>query len=137
MRVDQFDFHLPEDLIALHPASPRDAARLLVVGTDGSLTHAQVCDLPRYLRTGDALVANDTRVIAARLRGRRVGRGDAEPKIELLLHRRVAADGFLAFARPARKIAVGDRLRLGETLEALATRCGEGGEIEIRFTLQG
>jgi S-adenosylmethionine:tRNA ribosyltransferase-isomerase len=137
MRVDQFDFHLPEDLIALHPASPRDSARLLVVGTDGSLTHAQVRDLPRFLRTGDVLVANDTKVIAARLRGRRVGRGTAEPKIEVLLHRRVAADGYLAFARPARKIAVGDHLRLGETLEAVATACGEGGEVEIHFAFQG
>lgn len=137
MRVDQFDFHLPEELIALHPAAPRDAARLLVVAADGALTHARVRDLPQFLRAGDVLVANDTRVIAARLRGRRVGRGEAEPKIEVLLHRRIAADTYLAFARPARKIAVGDRLRLGETLEAAATACGEGGEVEIKFALQG
>src|SRR5271165_4555269 len=103
MRVDQFDFDLPEERIALRPASPRDSARMLVVHADGSLQHARVRDLPEFLRAGDALVLNDTKVIPARLRGHRIGRGEAEPKIELMLHRRMDADRFLAFARPARK----------------------------------
>ncbi|HEY0281253.1 MAG TPA: S-adenosylmethionine:tRNA ribosyltransferase-isomerase, partial [Rhizomicrobium sp.] len=63
MHVGQFDFDLPEELIALRPARPRDAARLLVVHGDGRLEHALVGDLGRFLRAGDALVLNDTRVI--------------------------------------------------------------------------
>ena len=101
MDVAQFDFELPEHLIALRPAEPRDAARLLVVRGDGGVEHAHVRDLPRYLRSGDALVVNDTRVIPARLRGVRTGRA-TEPKIELLLYRKTGDGRFLAFARPAR-----------------------------------
>ena len=66
MRVDAFDFVLPPERIALVPASPRDSARMLVVGADGGLTDSWVLDLPSFLRRGDALVVNDTRVIAAR-----------------------------------------------------------------------
>ena len=73
MRVDEFDFHLPEDRIALRPASPRDSARLLRVAPDGLADHL-VSDLPRLLRPGDVLVGNDTRVIPAQLSGRK---GDA------------------------------------------------------------
>ncbi|HXC56357.1 MAG TPA: tRNA preQ1(34) S-adenosylmethionine ribosyltransferase-isomerase QueA [Rhizomicrobium sp.] len=137
MRVDQFDFELPEDLIALRPAVPRDAARLLVVRAGGALEHAHVRDLPQYLNADDVLVVNDTKVISARLRGRRIGRGDAEPRIEIMLHRRLGPDAFLAFARPARKLAVADRLALGETLEATVAARGEGGEVEVRFALAG
>ena len=85
MRVDLFDFDLPPERIALKPASPRDAARMLVVAPDGGLEDAHVFDLPRLLRPGDALVVNDTRVIAARLdrnsrprRRRRRDRSDAD-----------------------------------------------------------
>ena len=135
MRVDQFDFTLPEDLIALRPAQPRDGARLLVVHPDGRLEHALVCDLPRYLRAPDIFVVNDTKVIAARLRGRRVGRGQTDPKIEAMLHKRLAADRFAAFARPARKLNPGDSLILGETLRAKVVAKGEGGEIEVQFDI--
>src|SRR5580658_5516536 len=99
MDVSLFDYDLPEDRIALRPASPRDSARLLVVHADGSLVHAHVRDLPEFLRAGDLLVANDSKVIAARLRARK---GMAGPAIELLLHKRTAPDRFLALARPAR-----------------------------------
>jgi S-adenosylmethionine:tRNA ribosyltransferase-isomerase len=136
MRVDQFDFDLPEALIALRPASPRDSARLLVVGTDGSLAHKQIRDLPALLAGGDTLVVNDTKVISARLRGVRIGRGATAPKIEVLLHKRLAPDAFLAFARPARKLGAGDGLLFG-TLSATVRRKGESGEIEVVFAKAG
>ena len=140
MDVAQFDFDLPEALIALRPASPRDAARLLVVHGDGSFEHAQVHDLPRFLAAGDCLVVNDTRVIPARLHGWRAPRPGAQgtgPKIEVTLHRRTATDRFLAFAKPARKLAVGDAVRLGEALAATVAARGEGGEVELSFSLRG
>ncbi|HEY1706885.1 MAG TPA: tRNA preQ1(34) S-adenosylmethionine ribosyltransferase-isomerase QueA [Rhizomicrobium sp.] len=137
MDVSLFDFDLPEERIALRPASPRDSARLLVVHADGRPEHAQVRDLPDYLNGGDALVLNDTKVFPARLRGVRIGRNDTEPKIEIMLHRRIGADAFLAFARPARKLEPGDTVRLGETLQAAIAARGDGGEVEIRFALSG
>ncbi|HEX4303152.1 MAG TPA: tRNA preQ1(34) S-adenosylmethionine ribosyltransferase-isomerase QueA [Rhizomicrobium sp.] len=137
MRVDQFDFPLPEDLIALRPASPRDAARLLVVWPDGRLAHRTVRDLPEYLRAGDVLVLNDTKVIPARLRGMRTGRGDTTPKLEIMLHRRIAADAFLAFARPARKLVEGDWLGFGDGLTAQVRRKLKAGEIEVAFDSAG
>ena len=127
MRVDTFDFDLPEDLIALRPASPRDSARMLVVHADGRLEHAHVRDLPNYLRRGDALVLNDTKVFPARLHGKRVGRGDTAPRIEAMLHKRIAPDRFLAFARPARKLAAGDSVLLGAALAAKVIRAGAAG----------
>src|SRR3954466_13323023 len=106
MDVSLFDFELPEARIALRPASPRDAARLMVVEAAGRITHRSMRDLPDYLRAGDALLVNDTKVIPARLYGRRLrGTGQArlEAKIEVLLHQRLAADRYRVLARPARK----------------------------------
>ncbi len=137
MRVDIFDFVLPDALIALRPVSPRDSARMLVVHTDGKLEHVHVRDLPDYLRSGDALVLNDTKVFPARLHGKRIGRGDTAPKIEAMLHKRIASDRFLAFARPARKLAAGDSVLLGAALEAKVIAVGEAGEIELGFALEG
>src|ERR1700733_12126510 len=122
MRVDLFDFALPDELIALRPASPRDGARMLVVGADGSLVHAHVRDLPDYLGAGDALVLNDTKVIQARLRGMRTGRAGTTSKLEIMLHKRLGPDRFLALARPARKLEAGDRLQLGALGAQVATR---------------
>ncbi len=140
MDVAQFDFDLPDERIALRPASPRDCARLLVVHADGRLEHAQVRDLPRFLRAGDALVVNDTRVIPARLHGRRAPRagmaGDG-PRIEVTLHKRVAADRYRAFAKPARKLAIGDSLRFGTQLDARVVARGVGGDVELAFALAG
>src|SRR6185503_13121674 len=107
MDVSLFDFDLPEAQIALRPASPRDSARLMVVEADGRITHRSMRDLPDYLRAGDALLVNDTRVIPARLHGQRL-RATGPAKIEILLHRRLAGDRFSVLARPARKLAVGD-----------------------------
>src|SRR6476659_6179460 len=91
MKTELFDFDLPPERIALRPVSPRDAARLLVLrpGTRLRCEDRSVRDLPDLLQPGDAIVINDTRVIAARLTGRRIGRGDGEPAIEATLHRRV------------------------------------------------
>ena len=140
MDVSLFDFDLPEDLIALRPARPRDSARMLVVHPDGALEHRHVRDLPDYLNAGDALVVNDTKVIPARLHGRRgprAGQGGDGPKIEVLLHRRLAPNRFSAFARPARKLLAGDRLHLGQSLDAEVVVRGEAGELEVAFTLEG
>lgn len=104
MGAGLLDFTLPEGLIALRPAVPRDNARMLVAA-DGGLVHAYVYDLPRYLNHLDVLVTNDSKVISARLQGRRLARTAAaptEPKIEVLLHKRL---GPASLARPARKLA--------------------------------
>jgi len=135
MDVSLFDFDLPEARIALRPATPRDSARLMVVEADGRITHRIVRDLPDYLRTGDALLVNDTKVIPARLHGQRL-RQAGPAKIEILLHRRLSDDSYNVLARPARKLAVGDVLAFGD-IKAQVTARGENGEAEIRFALSG
>jgi S-adenosylmethionine:tRNA ribosyltransferase-isomerase len=133
MRVDLFDFDLPADRIAQHPVRPRDAARLLAVGSD-TLDDRRIRELPDLLRPGDLLVFNDTRVIPARLVGKR---GDAT--VEVTLHQpvREAPDNetalWRAFARPARKCRLGDRLTFGADLGAEVLAKGEGGEITLGF----
>ena len=134
MKVDAFDFDLPERLIALRPARPRDSARMLVVRPSG-FEHRLVSDLPEFLWAGDALVTNDTRVIAARLHGVRL-REAGPAKIEILLHRRLSSDSFSALARPARKLAPGDALEFGSIKASVVSR-GDAGEAEIRFALAG
>src|SRR6478609_5754697 len=112
MRTDLFDFDLPSERIALRPAVPRDAARMLVVRPGGALEDRVVRDLPDLLRPGDRLVVNDTRVIPARLDGVRV-RGDAVAHIQATLHLREGPDLWRAFVRPAKRLAVGERIRFG------------------------
>ncbi len=123
MRVDLFDFDLPPERIALAPASPRDAARMLVVAPDGALDDRLMRELPDFLRPGDALVVNDTRVIAARLSGIRV-RGDAAAHIEATLIRRLDGSRWRALVRPAKKLKVGERIRFGERSESAACLLG-------------
>ena len=139
MRVDQFDFDLPEELIALRPAIPRDAARLLVVRADGALEHAHVRDLPDLLAPGDVLVLNDSRVICARLHGLRYARPGAteDAKVEVLLYRRLDRSRFHALARPLRRFRAGDRLRLGRTIAATVAAVTERDGVELRFALEG
>ena len=134
MRVEAFDFELPEDLIALRPANPRDSARLMVVHGGGRIEHARVSDLPAFLKKGDVLVANDTKVIAARLRG--IRRRDTDANVEILLHRRLSPDSFSVLVRPARKLVVGDKLIFGD-LEAQVIARGEAGAADIAFSLSG
>ncbi|HOV02830.1 MAG TPA: tRNA preQ1(34) S-adenosylmethionine ribosyltransferase-isomerase QueA [Kaistiaceae bacterium] len=147
MRVDLFDFDLPEDRIALRPTEPRDAARLLVVrpGAEPELADRRFFDLPAFLDAGDVVVFNDTRVIPARLFGRRVGRGETSPRIEVTLHKREAPDAWRAFAKPARKLAAGDTVAFGDAgstcfagaLSARVVEKGEGGEIVLAFEHSG
>ncbi len=128
MKTDDFDFDLPRELIAQHPVSPRDAARLLVVG-DGLSDHG-VRELPNLLKPGDVLVFNDTRVIPARLWGRR---GQAE--IEVTLIKPDDADGarWRAFARPGKRLKAGDRIDFTEGLAATVAGKGERGEVTLAF----
>ncbi len=145
MRVDLFDFDLPDDRIALRPAQPRDAARLLVVRPGRPLEDNIVRALPDLLQPGDALVFNDTRVIPAQLFGERVRDGVAAG-IGVTLHMREAPDRWRAFVRPAKKILAGDRILFGERtdraclaagLAATVAEKGEAGEVVLAFDLAG
>ncbi len=144
MRVSDFDFDLPSERIALRPASPRDAAKLLVVRPDKLEDHL-IRELPQLLRAGDVLVFNNTRVIPAALRGHRFGRAGTSPKIEVLLHMRLDGARWKAFAKPARKLEPGDRVRFGGegrvcllgNLDAIIEAKGEAGEITLLFDFSG
>jgi S-adenosylmethionine:tRNA ribosyltransferase-isomerase len=143
MRTDLFDFDLPAASIALRPASPRDSARLLVVLPGGALDDRAVSDLPQLLQPGDQLVVNDTRVIAAQLTGRRIGR-DTEPKIEATLIKRLDGSRWQALVKPAKKLAPGDVVRFGHDgrvcllghLDAHVEAKGEA-EITLAFSFHG
>lgn len=145
MQLADFDFDLPEDRIALRPASPRDSARLLVVEPGRALQDLQVRDLPGQLRAGDILVLNDTRVIPARLKGVRT-RDDSRVAVEATLHKRLSPSAWTAFMRPGKRLALGDRVSFGETddracflgaLDATVKAKGEGGEVTLAFDLAG
>jgi S-adenosylmethionine:tRNA ribosyltransferase-isomerase len=138
MLVSEFDFDLPADRIALHPVSPRDAARLLVVRPGQKLVDGKVTDLVEILRSGDVLVVNDTKVLPAELTGTRV-RGESRAKVAFNLHKRVDAQTWRAFARPAKRLKVLDRLELGEGGALRATLAGKGdtGEVTLSFELGG
>jgi S-adenosylmethionine:tRNA ribosyltransferase-isomerase len=146
MRTDLFDFDLPAHSIALRPIIPRDAARLLVVrpGAAAGLEDRGIRDLPDLLAPGDALVFNDTKVIPARLIGRRMGRA-AEPRIEATLTRRLDGSRWRALVRPARKLTVGDVVRFGEEgrvcflgqLDATVEAKGRNGEVPLAFAFYG
>src|SRR6202165_1991827 len=144
MRTDLFDFELPAESIALRPASPRDAARMLVVQPDAVLRDRVIADLPHWLEPGDQLVGNDTRGISAHLKGRRIGR-DTEPKIEATLIKRLDGSRWQALVKPAKKLAQGDVIRFGNEgkvcflghLDAEVERKGDEGEITLSFSFHG
>jgi S-adenosylmethionine:tRNA ribosyltransferase-isomerase len=144
MRTDLFDFELPADRIALRPASPRDSARMLVVQPDGVLRDRVVADLPLWLEPGDQLVVNDTRVISAQLKGRRIGR-ETEPKIEATLIKRIDGSRWQALVKPAKKLSQGDVVRFGNEgevcllghLDAEIAHKGDEGEVTLSFSLHG
>jgi S-adenosylmethionine:tRNA ribosyltransferase-isomerase len=144
MRTDLFDFDLPPERIALRPARPRDAARLLVVRPGAPLEDRIVRELPDLLLPGDQLVVNDTRVIPASLSGRRIGRGPETP-IEANLVKRLDGSRWLAFVKPGKRLAVGDTVRFGDEgrvcflgqLDASVEAKGEGGEVTLSFSFHG
>ncbi|MGU3665690.1 tRNA preQ1(34) S-adenosylmethionine ribosyltransferase-isomerase QueA [Methylobacterium sp. A49B] len=136
MRVDLFDFDLPETSIALRPAEPRDAGRLLVVRPGSPPTDRNVRDLPGALRAGDVLVFNDTRVIPARLNGVRTRPGAPGQRTEVMLHLREAPARWRAFARPAKRLSVADVLRFGD-LTAVVVEKAEAGEVVLDFDRAG
>jgi S-adenosylmethionine:tRNA ribosyltransferase-isomerase len=140
MRVSDFDFELPEQLIALHPAEPRDSARLLVVDPAHGFSDRHIPDLLTLLHPGDVLVVNDTRVLPAELRGSRI-RGENRASVSFNLHKRVDAHTWRAFARPAKRLAVLDQLELGngqaDALTARVAGKGDTGEVTLEFDLGG
>ena len=146
MRTDLFDFHLPEALIALRPAVPRDAARLLVVDPAGEppIADSMICDLPELLRPGDALVFNDTKVIPAELDGVRRRDGGAA-RVAVTLIEELGTDRWQALARPAKRLKAGDRILFCEgnnacllgSLAATVDARGEDGEVTLSFDLSG
>lgn len=147
MRTDFFDFDLPEGLIALRPANPRDAARLLVVDADVgvALGDKVVTDLPTLLQPGDALVFNDTRVIPAALKGTR-DRGGVSAQVSVTLIERLDDTRWQALARPAKRLDVGDRIQFGQSggnvcglgaLDATVEAKGAEGQVTLAFDLSG
>jgi S-adenosylmethionine:tRNA ribosyltransferase-isomerase len=146
VRVDAFNYELPPQRIALTPADPRDSARMLSVRAHGGFRDLRVRDLPNLLRVGDVLVVNDTRVVNARLAGSRT-RAESVARIEATLIKRVDASRWNALVRPAKKLAVGERIRFGAsmdggacllgTLDAEVETKGEAGEVRLRFDLAG
>ena len=144
MRVDLFDFELPQERIALRPAEPRDSARMLVVRPH-ALEDRVVRDLPDFLKPGDVLVVNDTRVIPARLNGIRA-RGENVARIEATLIKREGSNLWRALAKPGKRIAPGDRIRFGEASESMACLLAaldadvverNEGEVLLSFHLDG
>ena len=137
MRVDEFDFELPADRIALRPARPRDSARLLVVEGPDVRDH-QFLDLPSLLRPGDVLLFNDSKVIPAQLEGRRGAFGDGPrsgpgPRIGATLHKREGPRSWWSFVRNARRLQVGDRIEFSDGVVASVAQRGGDGEFLLAF----
>ena len=128
MRVDLFDFELPPERIALRPARPRDAARLLLVPGSEPLQDLTVRDLPGLLRAGDVLVFNDTRVIPAQLEGRR-----GEAKIGATLHKRIDLRRWQAFVRNAKRLRIGDTIDFAAGVQALVEARADDGSVTLTF----
>ncbi len=134
MKLSDFDFDLPEALIATRPARPRTAARLLVAEGD-RITDGSVTDLVTLLRPGDRLVLNNTQVIPARLFGHRQ-RGDAVAKVEITLLEPTPGGGWRALAKPLRKVQPGERIRFSDQLSATVTDKSEV-DLTLAFNLSG
>ena len=146
MKVDLFDFELPESRIALHPVSPRDHSRLLEVNPGGAplLGDKSLFDLPDLLNAGDVLVVNNTSVLPAALTGTRQ-RGEHIAQISVNLHKRMDDARWAAFARPAKRLKPGDRIRFGHdnntclmgVCDAVVEQCNPGGEVVLAFDKSG
>jgi S-adenosylmethionine:tRNA ribosyltransferase-isomerase len=134
MKLADFDYDLPEGLIATRPVRPRSAARLLVVEPE-RLRDLRVFDLPSLLGPGDRLVLNNTRVIPARLHGHR-RRGEAVAQVEVTLMEPAAKGGWRAMARPLRKVLAGEVLRFAGGLEASVAEM-TADDLRLVFNLEG
>jgi S-adenosylmethionine:tRNA ribosyltransferase-isomerase len=130
MRVDEFDFDLPRELIADHPIEPRDAARLLLVSD--SIADRYIGDLPQLLRAGDVLVANNTRVIPARLTGTR-----GAATIEVTLHLDRGGGTWRAFVKGARRVKAGDTIHFADDFTAEVIEKSPEGDVVLRFSCAG
>jgi len=130
MHIDDFDFDLPRERIALQPSEPRDAARLLVIPPSGGFEDRRISDLPALLHPGDLLVFNDTKVIPARLTGRR-----GEAVVEITLHRDLGGGSWRAFAKGARRLRTGDRLVFAEDFFGVVGEKHPEGDVTLRFEL--
>ncbi len=135
MKKSNFYYDLPEELIAQHPAEPRDSARLLVYHKDsGKIEDKHFYDIIDYLKPGDVLVVNDTKVIPARIYGNRDATGG---KVEFLLHKRIDLTDWEVLAKPARKALPGNIIRFSDKLYAEVLSCGEDGIRQVRFHFDG
>ena len=135
MHLDDFDFDLPAELIALRPTRPRSRARLLVA-EGGAIHDTTMARLGDWLRPGDLLVCNDTRVIPARLSGHRTRAGGARARIEVTLTEPAGADAWTALARPAKRVAPGDVVVFSPDLSA-EVRSRDGGAVVLGFSCAG
>ena len=133
MQVDDFDFDLPESLIALRPAQPRDTARLLHMPAVAERADKSVRDLPQLLHAGDALVVNTTKVIPARLIGTRLRTGGEGAKIEITLTERLGPVDWRCFMKPAKKVKDGDIIDFGGVAAKVSER--EEGAARLVFDL--
>jgi len=136
MDVNLFDFDLPEAQIALRPQNPRKLAKLLHVDATGQLSDYHIADLPQLIQSGDALVFNDTRVIASSLDGHRQRENAPETSIHINLHQRISAQNWRAFARPLKRLKIGDKIIFSYLFATVIAKY-EGGEIELAFNLSG
>ena len=131
LKTQDFDYHLPQELIAQTPLEPRDSSRLLVLNrAEGTMGHRCFNELTEYLTPGDVLVFNDSRVIPARLIGRRVAGGG---RAEVLLLCRLAPGIWEALMKPAKRVRVGNQLEFGDSLVAEVTAQGQDGVGTLRF----
>jgi S-adenosylmethionine:tRNA ribosyltransferase-isomerase len=132
MHLAEFDFDLPRELIADRPAEPRDSARLLVLPAEGPVADRRIADLPRLLRPGDLLVFNDTKVIPARLVGRR-----GLATVEITLARDLGGGAWRVYAKGARRLHPGDRIEFADDLAAEVVDKSPEGEVTLRFDREG
>ncbi len=140
MRVDLFDFTLPDEAIALRPASPRDHARLLHIQPSGCFTDQHVFDLAEIFKPGDVLVINETKVFPSALKAKRPARpigGGGDVTLSLNLHKKVDDQSWRVFIKPAKRVRENDILDFGNGLTAIVTQKRDRGDILLQFNRSG
>ena len=135
MKLSEFDYHLPQHLIAQHPLKDRSSSRLLVVDRQTSeLSHHHFYDITQYLEPGDCLVVNDTKVLPARLIG---VKEETNASIELLLLHEISGNNWECLAKPVRRLHVGTTITFGSILTAMVTAIKDLGIVDVTFTYEG